>query len=67
MNPVFPLAARAERARYAYLVFTKSVNRNFNFARFYYLPYLEISLVIHGFATGAKMVSRFKTFSEDEI
>ena len=46
-------------------VFTKLVNSNF---REFLIGSCNsgISLAIHRFATGAKMASRFKTFSKDE-
>ena len=37
------------------------------FASFDCLPWLGISLAVHCFATGAKMVSGFETFLEDKI
>ena len=47
------------------LVFTKSAIAIL--ACFDWLPELSVSLAIHRFATGAKMVSCFETFSKDEI
>ena len=47
------------------VVFCKLVNSNFR--AFWLAPVTRISLAIHCFATGAKMASRFKTFSVDEI